>query len=253
MDTLSSNPAAGSPERSRTEQGRLSKALMRLWMKRATVVANEHMADRFRLIAFEGVELKGVAWNAGQKVQIPMGSAFVTRTYTPIEWDASTGRTRILCYAHGTGPGSVWVRDVKPGDECDVFGPRSSIDLRAISGPLAFFGDETSIGLACALSAEHRAWSAALYFEFSDIKAGSDVLQHLGLRYATLFEKQTDDAHAEQMEAALPALAASGAAFVLAGKAGTVQRLRQSLKRLGVAASRITAKAYWAPGKVGLD
>ena len=233
--------------------GRLSDVMRRLIMRRATVAACETISERFRLLTLEGPALRGVAWVPGQKVQIAMAEPFVTRTYTPIEWDASTGRTRILCYAHGTGPGSVWVRDVKPGDECDVFGPRSSIDLRAISGPLALFGDETSIGLACALSAEHRAWSAALYFEFSDMKAGSDVLQHLGLRYAALFEKQTDDAHAEQMEAALPALAASGAAFVLAGKAGTVQRLRQSLKRLDVAASRITTKAYWAPGKVGLD
>jgi hypothetical protein len=52
------------------------------------------------------------------------------------------------CYAHGVGAGSGWVRDVKPGDECDVFGPRNSIDVRPASGPLAVFGDETSIDLA---------------------------------------------------------------------------------------------------------
>ena len=233
--------------------GRLSDVMRRLIMRRATVAACETIAGGFRLITFEGPALRGVAWLPGQKLQIAMADPFVTRTYTPIDWDASTGRTRIVGYAHGTGPGSTWVRDVKPGDECDVFGPRSSIDLRAISGPLAFFGDETSIGLACALSAEHPAWSATLYFELSDMKAGSDVLQHLGLRGAILFEKQMDDAHAEQMASALPSLAAGGAAFVLTGKSGTVQRLRQSLKRLDVPASRITCKVYWAPGKVGLD
>ncbi len=32
-----------------------------------------------------------------------------------------------------------------------------------------------------------------------------------------------------------------------------LQRIRQALKRLSVPGPRIVAKAYWAPGKVGLD
>ena len=55
------------------------------------------------------------------------------------------------------------------------------------------------------------------------------------------------------MEVRLATLAAGGTGFVLTGKAGTVQRLRQRLKRLAVPASRIATKAYWAPGKTGLD
>lgn len=42
-----------------------------------------------------------------------MGSAFVARTYTPIDWDPVAGRTRIRGYAHGDGPGSAWVRRVE--------------------------------------------------------------------------------------------------------------------------------------------
>lgn len=234
-------------------KGRLSSVLRRILMRRATVSGCEPISGCFRLITLEGPALRGVAWVPGQKLQIAMAESFVTRTYTPIEWDALAGQTRLLCYAHASGPGSAWVRDVKPGDECDVFGPRSSIDLRATSGPLALFGDETSIGLAYALSAQHPTRSAALYFELDDMKASSDVLKHLGLRGATLFERHMDDAHVERMEAVLPSLAAGGAAFVFAGKAGTVQRLRQSLKLLDVAIPRITTKVYWAPGKVGLD
>jgi hypothetical protein len=54
------------------------------------------IGDRFRLITLEGLALAGVTWTPGQKIQIAMGSAFVARTYTPIEWDAAAGRTRIL-------------------------------------------------------------------------------------------------------------------------------------------------------------
>jgi NADPH-dependent ferric siderophore reductase len=55
------------------------------------------------------------------------------------------------------------------------------------------------------------------------------------------------------MMAALPAQVAAGASFVLTGKAGTIQHVRQGLRQLAVPASRIVAKAYWAPGKTGLD
>jgi NADPH-dependent ferric siderophore reductase len=234
-------------------KGRLSGVLRRIFMRRATVSACETIAERFHLITLDGPALRGVTWAPGQKVQIAMAAPFVTRTYTPIEWNASAGQTRILCYAHAGGPGSAWVREVKPGDECDIFGPRNSIDLHPTSGQVAVFGDETSIGLAYALSAQHPTRSTALNFELDDVKAGSEVLKHLNLTGFTLFEKHMDDAHIKRMQAALPSPAAAGASFVLTGKAETVQRLRQGLKQLEVPTPRITAKAYWAPGKAGLD
>jgi len=75
----------------------------------------------------------------------------------------------------------------------------------------------------------------------------------VGLVRVALFERTADDAHVGEMEVRLATLAAGGTGFVLTGKAGTVQRLRQRLKRLAVPASRIATKAYWAPGKTGLD
>jgi NADPH-dependent ferric siderophore reductase len=246
--------ATGSPERPATKTpGRLDRALMRLWMKRATIVATERMADRFRLITLEGPALEGVAWVAGQKVQVAMGSAFVTRTYTPIEWNAATGRACILGFVHGDGPGSAWVGQAEPGDECDLFGPRGSLDVRNMAGPLALFGDETSIGLGHALAYQDRTRSVACHFEVDDVDGGRQIMAQLGLDNAVLFARRAADAHVADMEAMLPALVAAGAAFVLTGKAGTVQRLRQCLKRHAVPASRILTKAYWAPGKFGLD
>lgn len=136
------------------------------------------------------------------------------------------------------------------GALCDVFGPRGSIDPSAASELVAVFGDETSIGLAHTLAAGRL---VTHHFELDDVQAGGAALEHLGFAHATLFERRAADGHVERMEAALAPLAATGAGFVLTGKAGTVQRLRQALKPLGVASSRITAKAYWAPGKKGLD
>ncbi|MBO9714624.1 siderophore-interacting protein [Sphingomonas sp.] len=238
MTAMTDTPAKAS--------GRLSQALIRLLMKRATVTASEALSDRFRLITLEGPALEGVGWVPGQKVQVAMGSAFVARTYTPIEWDAATGRTCLLGYAHGEGPGSAWVLAARPGDQCDLFGPRGSLDPRSLAGPLALFGDETSIGLAYALA-------CPAYLEVNDATESSRVAAKLALAPPTLFERCADDSHLAELEATLPALAAAGASFVLTGKAGTIQRLRQALKRHAVPGSRILAKAYWAPGKTGLD
>jgi len=62
-----------------------------------------------------------------------------------------------------------------------------------------------------------------------------------------------DDAHLQQLAQRLAAPAASGAEFVLSGKASPIQKSRHVLKNLGVPAARMATKAYWATGKCGLD
>lgn len=232
---------------------RLGKALLGVFMKRATVAAIEDVADHFRLVTLEGAALRSVAWAPGQKIQVALGSAFVARTYTPVGWDAAAGSTRILGYAHGDGPGSAWLLGLAAGDECDLFGPRSSLDPGRTNAQLAVFGDETSIGLACALTSTGRLNPARCCFEVGDVASGGQILTRLGLEGAELIVKRHDDEHLADMEAALSAGVSEGASFVLTGKANTIQRLRHSLKREGVPAARILTKAYWAPGKRGLD
>lgn len=41
--------------------------------------------------------------------------------------------------------------------------------------------------------------------------------------------------------------------FVLSGKASSIQLLRRVLGASGVAPTQMKTKAYWAPGKKGLD
>jgi NADPH-dependent ferric siderophore reductase len=43
-----------------------------------------------------------------------------------------------------------------------------------------------------------------------------------------------------------------GATWVLAGHAGTIQRVRRALLSRGVPRSAIATRAYWATGKRGL-
>jgi NADPH-dependent ferric siderophore reductase len=225
-------PAAGADGSSAKAPGRLSKTLLALFMKRATIVAIDDIGDRFRLIELEGAALRGVEWKPGQKVQIAMGSAFVSRTYTPMDWDAAAGRTRILGYIHGDGPGSAWLRGLRTGHECDLFGPRNSLDAIRAAAPLAVIGDETSLALAHALVSMNWGEAVSCCFEVSDIESVDKVVVRLGLEEATLVEKRENDAHVDDMEAALGAPIAAGASFVLTGKTGTIQQLRQYLEHV---------------------
>lgn len=244
---------AGSSKRQAPTPGRLSQALTKLLMRQASVVAVEWLADRFRLITLEGEALRDVAWAPGQKIQVSMGSAFVARTYTPITWNPEVGRTCLVAFEPGHGPGSEWVSGLQPGDICSLFGPRASLDLRHIRGPIVLFGDETSIGVACALVRKEPMEKVTCLFEVDDVSAARQALGQIGLHQAELFGRERDEAHLGAMEAKLPHLIADGVTFILTGKAGTVQRLRQDLKRYAVPSSRILTKAYWTPGKSGLD
>lgn len=233
--------------------GRFGRALIRMFMKHVRVIEVEAVAEGFRLIALESPAFKDCAWTPGQKVQIAMGSAFVARTFTPIEWNRAEGQTRILGYAHGGGPGSEWVRNVKRGDECDIFGPRASLAVPDAAGPLMVFGDETSIGLAHAIRRQHADRTLQCLLEVNAATDAREALARLDLDRAEVFERTHNDTYLLEIERRLPALADAGAAFVLTGKASSIQRLRQALKALGTPAARLATKAYWAPGKTGLD
>ena len=88
--------------------GPVMRTLLRWLMRPARVAAVETLSPHFRLADLEGEALRNVAWTVGQKVQLSMGSGLSARTYTPMSWDADSGRTRMLTFAHGDGPGSRW-------------------------------------------------------------------------------------------------------------------------------------------------
>jgi ferric-chelate reductase (NADPH) len=246
QDTQSSAPPLAPP-------GLVTRTLLRWLMRPARVAAVETLSPHFRLAELEGEALRNVAWTAGQKVQVSMGSSLSARTYTPMSWDAGSGRTRMLTFSHGDGPGSRWASGLREGDTCQFFGPRRSLDLSGLAAPVVLFGDETSFGLAAALRDSPRGDGAIHVFEASDVAESRLVLEAIGLGQATLIERIADDAHLAAAEAEVLRLAASGAHFVLTGKASSIQRVSRALKAVGVVSSRVRTKAYWAKGKTGLD
>lgn len=224
--------------------GFLTAAALKLLTRQGRVGAVEALTPHFRMVHLVGPALKGVSWSAGHKLQMRM-SGLTFRTFTPIEWNAEEGTTRFLAYLHGDSPAARWLAALKTGDEVLFHGPRRSLVLDGVGAGALFVGDETAIGPAASIAPG----GARLAFEASDAGETRAVLEQLGMAGAQVVERLPGDMHHAALEQALeqPDLA------VLAGKAQTVQFLVRALRARGLTSARLRTKAYWAPGKTGLD
>jgi len=235
--------------------GAFENAVLSLFTKRARVTALEHVADAFTRVTLAGDELRGVAWRPGQKLQIAV-KGLTQRTFTPAVWDATEGSTELLVYAHPGGAVARWIGSLDVGTPCSLFGPRASLDLDAVGRPALLFGDETSFGLARALSSTTRGGAdVALLFEVTSRSASEQALGSLGVRAAELVGRRPGDGHLGELETALETLVrrSSIAAAVLSGNATTIRSMNRRLRELGLPRGQIRTKAYWALGKSGLD
>ncbi len=236
--------------------GFLERTLDRLLLRSTTVAAVKTISERFRLIDLEGDALQGAAWAPGHKLQIKVGAPLMARTFTPIRFDAERGRTRILGYAHGEGPGSDWLRRVQAGDACQVFGPHRSLALGDLAGPVVLHGDETSLGLAAAVVAARAGLGVPAprcVFEVDSIAESTLALQALGVVPSLLVERGDEARRMQAASELWSQCSGDGTLFVLTGRAQSIQQARQALQGRGVPASRMVSKAYWAPGKTGMD
>lgn len=225
----------------------LKAFLGKLLTTELVISTTETLAPGFRRLTLEGETLRGAAFTPGDKVQVVLEGG--TRTYTPFAFDAAKGTFDLLVYAHGDTPGARWGRAAKAGERIHVFGPRGSIALDALTGPVVVVGDETSFAVARAQLDHGKA--PAPVFEVSNIAESSAALAALGLE-ADLVARAPGDAHLDALEAKVRASGKGGHSLVLTGKAQTIQALRARLRERPPFVAQKT-KAYWAPGKRGLD
>ncbi|MFP2927104.1 siderophore-interacting protein [Pyxidicoccus sp. 3LG] len=228
--------------------------LGRFLFRDARVEQVRDLSPHFRWMELAGEALRDVSWSAGDKVQVYLPSVGM-RTYTPLAWDTARGATQLLVYIHGNSPGAQWGREVRVGDRCQFFGPRGSLALSSLRGPVVLFGDETSFGVAHALR-NLRAGTGGVeqVFEVSSREESEAVLREFGLADSALVERTAGDGHLSTAVARLQAALAKrpGAHLVMTGRAQAIQALRGQLRSAGVAASQ-KVKAYWSLGKAGLD
>lgn len=222
-------------------------------LRTTRVVGVVRPTPEFVRVELQADAFRGIDWTPGAKLQMrPRRGTLSFRTYTPTRWDPDAGVTELIAFTHGEGPAADWFRQVAVGDVCEVFGPRKSIELTRLSGPVVFVGDESSIGLACALRAVTPA--ATYVFEATAPDGLRNALSDVKFDPSCTVVARTPD-RVELLEQVRRAADATAAPFdlVVTGDAGTVHGLRRDSRRWPQTPRRVIGKAYWAPGRTGLD
>lgn len=214
------------------------------WLK---ISAVREIAPKFWRLDFTG--MRGASYSPGDKLQLILDDG--PRTYSPfsVNGDAMS----LIAYAHGTSPGARLGPTGKVGALISGFGPRGSVPLKELGEGAILVGDETSLGVARALH-ELRGDKARYIFEANDPAAMQKVIEHLELKNAVVVERRANDAHHGELGTlVLDTLREKmNSSLALTGKAATIQMLRAKVKNEpGTLEQRV--KAYWAPGKRGLD
>ena len=229
MQIMSSNES----EPARAPRGgpvsRMEKRLSDLMLTATTVTEIQELTGRFRLIELEGEGLRKGRFRPGDKLQIRV-APWKLRTYTPLHWDYTLGRTQLLAFVHADGPGTTWASSLAVGARVDVLGPRSSIPLSDLGDRATLFGDETSVGVAAVLRASRP--GARTVLESSFPAETEDALAGLGVEDAVVIPRATGDAHLVEVRNRLRRAAREPGPpqLVLTGRAQSIQAVRALLE-----------------------
>lgn len=233
----------------------LRDKLSQIVFKALTIDEVRDLSPHFRRFRVSAPWLRTAGCAAGDKLQIMINESG-PRTYSPFGHDAASGGLEFLAYVHGDTPTASWIRHAQIGGTFRVFGPRASLALSSIAGPVIFVGDETSFGTALSLQRARGAADGVSYvFEATHADEASSVLQQVGLPVGAIVPRQPALGHLAALEQAvrLACEERPHARLVLTGHAQIIQALRKRLRAQPVQSSGQTVKAYWADGKRGLD
>jgi ferric-chelate reductase (NADPH) len=217
----------------------------------ADVTGCTNLSPDFVRLELSAEAFRKATWVPGAKLQLRLRRGSMSlRTYTPISWDAARGVTELIAYTHGTGPAAIWFERVTEGQTCEVFGPRRSIDLREATGPVLFIGDESSVGLACALRTVTD--DVAHVFEARDPAGLTDVLAQLRITDRVAVPTKSTDRVDLLRQARHNAMQAPYT-LIVTGDAATVHAVRRDSRGWERKPHQVSGKAYWAEGRTGLD
>jgi NADPH-dependent ferric siderophore reductase len=163
------------------------------------------------------------------------------------------GIVELIIHLHSDAPGSRYMNNLSAGDELKLLKPRGKKVYSDDVKPYFFFGDETTLALACALNEKLKKNTRLLQFYFELDAENKNIPGILGLDNYNVFSKNktfANDGFIKELTLAQTPCS-KGATYILAGNATSVQTIRRALKHLSVPGN-IIAQAYWAAGKTGL-
>lgn len=227
--------------------GDTMEVMFRSYLHEITVAAAWSPAPNLRVVRFSG-DLHKAGFTAGDVMRFRVTETEF-RHYTISHFHREEGMFEVYFYLHGKGPGSQWAAALQPGDTMKALGPAGHLHFQPGSLFHVVFGDETAVGLAKAIqeAALQRSQECASLIEMSErweldeetVPADPEApARHAIIRLNTWLEVY---------RAALPETT-----FYLAGRAKSIQAVRDHLRGRGISKSRIITEPYWSEGKRGL-
>ncbi|KFE72172.1 siderophore-interacting protein [Hyalangium minutum] len=174
------------------------------------------------------------------------------RDYTPRRHDAAKGELDIDFVIHGSGPGSTWAAQAKPGDMLGIAGPRGSLIVDYSFDWYLLFGDETALPAMARRLEELPAGARAIVFaEVADASARIPLPSQAHVELTWLYREGAQPGTTNHLEKAVRELTfPPGDSFAWgAGESTLMRTLRLHLlneRRLNRTWMNVTG--YWKRG-----
>ncbi|MDM1407430.1 siderophore-interacting protein [Myroides sp. DF42-4-2] len=174
------------------------------------------------------------------------------RNYSVATYNIEESTFDMIFTLHGNGVGSDLIASLQVGDELFISLPRGKRLYESFVEQQLFFGDETSLGLACFLLPLFKENKQRFHFYFELNASNEEVPQRLGLENFTIVPKNNACKEPTWMESLSLFEDPSwvNANFILTGNVNSVQQIRKTLK--AKKGGKICFQGYWLEGKKGL-
>lgn len=216
-----------------------------------TITATELLSPSLKRIQFKG-DFGKASFPVGAYIDFRVNETDARR-YSVAKFDNANDLVDVIVHLHGDGPGSIYMDQLAFGTALNLNKPRSERNYYPKEAkPLVFFGDETSLGVACAfmplLQKDGRPF--AFYFELAD--ENKSIPEQLGLAHYKVFPKNGCFQNPAWL-ANLPILfdpAWNESHYVLTGNVQSAQAFKKAIKQHTKGSTFV--HGYWLAGKKGL-
>ena len=203
----------------------------------------KNLSTRLRQIRLYGDSLRELHWTPGQKIKLKAGSKM--KSYTPARFNTQEGWMDIIFHLHGNGEASHWASEVSVGVETSFIGPfRSMPFIEDNPDWFLFLGDETTLGLAVALSTGLP--KEALQFGYIELDSQDCcAMNAIELPYTAVNRGRT---YGEALKKCLLSFnypAGTGQVWI-SGEAGLAKDLNTFFRQSGFSRNQLKVKPYWS-------
>ena len=209
------------------------------------------LSTSLKRIRFTG-DFSKINFTVGTYIDFRVNSTDARR-YTVSHVDVEKGILEIIVHLQGKGPGSHFMNTLQRGDVIDLNWPRSERNYYARSAEkLLIFGDETSLGLACAFLPELKKKKHQFLYYLELDEENWSVPEQLGLENFVVFPKNGSFQNQIWLNQ-LPLFQSTEwqeAHYILTGNASSAKAFKNAIKHN--TNGKIFLHGYWLEGKKGL-